>query len=157
MSKIDWKKVAASPGYKSLKAAYAKDVQKAERDRQRGYRPLRDKAEFRKEFTRIISRAQSYSYHSGKPLEDVLSEWEEDRKSWWFGHYGNRYPKIHSCSLRPESINAMRKHYKKHWGHDPKRIRQYIADFIRLRQPKRTKKPRWEDWQHRRARRNQSL
>lgn len=48
--KIDWKHLASTPGYISLKKAYIYDVVEANQQRQRGYKPMRDKAEFLKHF-----------------------------------------------------------------------------------------------------------
>ena len=53
--KIDWKHLATTPGYKSLKAAYIKDVEKSERYRHKhGCAPMRDKAEFLEHFNWVI-------------------------------------------------------------------------------------------------------
>ena len=63
MNKIDWKKVAASPGYKSLKAAYVKDVQQAHTYTKRFNRnPMRDKAVFLCKFKWVIGRAVYYAH-----------------------------------------------------------------------------------------------
>jgi hypothetical protein len=97
--KIDWKKVAASPGYKSLKAAYIKDVQGNQRWVRKGVRPMRDKAEFLRHFRWVISRAMYYAHRYNRPIEAVLWSWESDRTYWWLNYYQEgRQPKKKSVS-----------------------------------------------------------
>lgn len=157
MSKIDWKKVAASPGYRSLKAAYQRELDKIDKERQRGHRPMRDKAEFLARFNWIICRAKHYSHRLNKPIEDVLNEWENRRSGWWFGYYGNNIARIHSNSLKPMGINGTRKACKNYYGKSSVSVRDRIRNFIRYNTPKRTKKARWPKYQHRLAKRNRNL
>ena len=96
---IDWKKVAASPGYKSLKAAYVHDVQGNQRYIRRGHRPIRDKAEFRRHFKWVIGRAMYYAHKYNRPIEAILWSWESDRNYWWLNYYQEaRQPKKKSVS-----------------------------------------------------------
>jgi len=92
--KIDWKHLSTTPGYRSLKAAYIKDVDRAGRRKNL----IRDKKEFLQKFIWVIGRAQHHAYRSGLSLEFVLNSWEQDRKNyWWFGHYNNSLkPKFHT-------------------------------------------------------------
>jgi hypothetical protein len=109
---IDWKVVSQSDGYKSLKAAYAKDVQEAHKDTQRGRRPIRHKPEFRELFNFVISRAIHYAYHQNRTVSDVLNEWETKRGwSWWLNYYGeHRQPwLIKSAHVRWKSDATRRK------------------------------------------------
>lgn len=85
--KIDWKKLAQSPGYKSLKAAYIRDVHEAGQSK----RPMRKKAEFLKLFRRVIGMAQHYAVRTGKPVEQVINEWEEKRDYWWLNFYSEHH------------------------------------------------------------------
>ena len=57
MQKINWKHLATTAGYISLRKAYEKDTQSVNNQLQRGQHPMRDKAEFRKHFIAIIRRA----------------------------------------------------------------------------------------------------
>ena len=99
MENINWKKVAASPGYKSLKAAYIKDVQGNQRYIRRGQRPMRDKAEFYRHFKWVISRAMYYAHLYKRPIESILNHWEEHRTYWWLNYYQEgRQPKKKSVS-----------------------------------------------------------
>lgn len=74
---IDWKHVASTPGYRSLKAAYVADIQ-------RGWR---SKAKSLRLFNWVINRARHYAHVQQRPIEDVLNEWEERRNQWWVGYY----------------------------------------------------------------------
>jgi hypothetical protein len=85
--KINWKEVSKSPGYKSLKAAYIKDVIEAEEYRAKHGSSSRGKAEFLKRFNWVISRAKHYSHVQGIPLSQVLNKWEAGRDYWWFNYY----------------------------------------------------------------------
>lgn len=109
---IDWKVVSQSDGYKSLKAAYVKDVQEANAYAQRGHRPMRNKQEFRDLFNFVISRAIHYAHHQKRYISDVLDEWESKRgHSWWLNHYGeHRQPwLIKSEHVRYKSFATIRK------------------------------------------------
>lgn len=106
---IDWKKVSKSPGYRSLKTAYINDVQDANRTRQRGHKPMRGKAEFRKQFTKIINAAIRFSVRTGEPLESVLNRWETKRgRVWWMNYSHNmgaipvkhRHPNLGMVGIR---------------------------------------------------------
>lgn len=83
MKNINWKHVAKSPGYKSLKAAYIHDVERAGRDK----RPMRRKEEFLRKFNWVIGRATHYAYYSGVRIEVILNEWEANRNYWWLNYY----------------------------------------------------------------------
>ena len=98
--KIDWKKVAASSGYKSLKAAYIKDVQAATRFAIRyGRKPMREKAELMSHFKWVIGRAIHYAHGHNRSIEAVLWTWESDRKCWWLNYYqDSRQPKRYTYS-----------------------------------------------------------
>lgn len=113
--KIDWKHLATTPGYQSLKAAYIKDVQDAEATRRRGHRPMRDKNIFLTLFNWVINRAKHHAYHRGVEIHVILDEWEKSRNgSWWLNHYGdyaNRQGKLHnSPSIKLMKIET---YYKK--------------------------------------------
>lgn len=84
---IDWKVVSQSDGYKSLKAAYERDVQNAHKDAQRGNRPMRNKQEFRKLFDWVIARATHYAYHKQTTVDVILNQWEAGRDYWWLNYY----------------------------------------------------------------------
>lgn len=111
--KINWKKVAASKGYKSLKAAYEKDVQDAHRTIDKGSRPMRNKETFRKHFQWVIERAKHYANHYGVPLEYILYKWEEERDYWWLNFYqDSRQPKFHSNSKKYQGLRGYKKYIK---------------------------------------------
>jgi len=93
--KIDWKYLASTPGYISLKAAYIRDVKESTEHP----RPMRNKAEFLHHFIWVIGRAKHYSHHLKIPIEDILNKWEACRDYWWLNYYQNsRQPKFHTHS-----------------------------------------------------------
>lgn len=96
--KINWKKVAASPGYKSLKAAYIKDVQEFQQYEGRfGQKPMRDKEDFLRKFKWVIGRAMHYAYATESSIEFILNHWEEKRNYWWLNYYQDSHqPKYYT-------------------------------------------------------------
>ena len=111
--KINWKYVATTEGYKSLKAAYIQDVQKATESKIRFGRAMRDKAEFLKKFNWVIARATYYAYHEKTTIDNVLDYWEAKRTMWWFGYYQDgRQPKHTSGVLCRMGLNGIKEYYK---------------------------------------------
>ena len=149
--KIDWKAVAQSPGYKSLKAAYIRDVQASEKTRARGHRPLRDKQEFLKLFQWVIGRAQHYAVRTGKPIEQILNEWETKRNYWWLNFYQEcNQPKLPSGKprnvkhMKPDTWHRQQRWHRpgtKVWFQDLRSKRTRDAQFTRKHH--KGKKPRW--------------
>ena len=86
-TKLNWKVIAASEGYKSLKAAYVRDVQDAQKQIRLGRTPHRTKKTFRQRFTQAIGFAMKYSNKWGIPIEEVLLHWETIRGGWWLNFY----------------------------------------------------------------------
>lgn len=147
--KVDWKYFSQTDGYKSLKAAYMRDVKQAGNER----RPMRSKEEFYERFQWVINRCVHYAHALNKKPWEVLDEWELKRGHWWLNFYQeSRQPKIRptSISRKPMGIRGIKKHYKS--GRFPdsntmvnKRISDHLKD-------KRTKSPRWiamrKKWGH---------
>lgn len=147
--KINWKEVAASSGYQSLKAAYIKDVTEAARDLSNGRKPMRNKEEFLKQFNWVINRAKHYAYHRNTTIDVILDEWEEGRSYWWLNYYQNSHqPKLNQKS-KTMGVNGLRKYLKKYYSNSPKYIRLQIGKELNKNNPKRTKKARWDKQQHR--------
>ena len=139
---IDWSHIADTPGYKSLKAAYIRDVKQASESK----RPMRDKDEFLRLFGWVISRAKHYANHTGKPVEAILNEWEEKRDYWWLNYYQDcRQPKFHSDAKKPMGVNGIRKYYKSGGIFSSIRAKYKVDNFIRFQQKESSakKKPRW--------------
>lgn len=134
--KVDWKHLATTPGYKSLKAAYIRDVQAAAKDIQRGRRPMRDKKEFLTQFKWVISRACHYAYHQRLPIESILNMWENNRKQWWFGYYQESNQRIlHDKSCKPYGRKGLRKFYKHDfYSKDPVKRKKRMRDSIMFEQ-----------------------
>lgn len=144
---IDWKALAQSPGYRSLKAAYIRDVHEA------GQRtnPMRKKKEFLKLFRWVIARAQHYAHARGTSVETVLNEWESNRnRSWWLNFYGEtQQPKLGSG--KPRNVKHMRPdtYFRRDawYSNDPvrriKRIKEHRQTQARIDRKNAGKKPRW--------------
>jgi len=136
---INWKHLATTPGYKSLKAAYVRDVSKKD--------SLRSKKELYAHFQWVINRAKHTSYAMGTPIEEVLNGWEAKRDYSWFNYYqASNQRKVHSNSLRSIGINGYRKYQKKVcWSGSKTLIKHSVNRFIQAKQKdtsKKTKK-RW--------------
>lgn len=131
--KIDWKVVASSPGYKSLKASYVRDLTRGNRSKQ----------ELLRKFRWVIDRAKHYAHHKGTFLQDVLNHWESKRDYWWLNYYQeSNQPKFHSGSIkRRKNLKTYYSHLSgKDRFHVIRDERQRYARFLRNRV--QGKKPR---------------
>jgi hypothetical protein len=136
--KINWKEVAASEGYKSLKAAYIKDVMEAKADERKGRRPMRTKAVFLKRFNWAICRAKHHAIQRNVTVDVILNEWEKSRNYWWLSFYSDsgKQAKVKKCNKLPLGIKGIKKYFKRN-PLNPKRAQERIGDFIRDALPKR--------------------
>lgn len=75
MKQPSWKEIAACPGYKTIKAKYIRDVQRAANEKAQGRHPMRDKPELLKRFNWIISRAKHYAHHKDVSIIEILNQW----------------------------------------------------------------------------------
>lgn len=142
--KINWKQVAQSPGYKSLKAALIKDI---------GGNGLntsgRSKEELYKHFYWIIGRAKHYAHHTDLPVEEILRQWEEDRKSWWLNHYQDRKPFNKFGTGKPRNVKPMNvstSYRNSPWFNkieQRQRIKSVKEREAKLARKQAGKKPRW--------------
>lgn len=136
---INWKHLAATTGYKSLKAAYIHDVQESAKRK----RPMRDKVEFLRKFQWVINRAKHYAHHTGESMEAILNEWEEKRTCWWLNYYQESgQPKFHSKSTKPMGVRGIHEHYNHMYRHDPARGRLRLREYISRIKGEKIK-PRW--------------
>lgn len=171
--KLNWKQIAQCPGYKSLSKAYQKDVQDANRSKQRGYHPMRDKAEFYERFKFAIGRAIHYAHVQKRTVEEVLNEWEADRNSWWFGWYGQSHiSKLNKSKGINTKVNTLRriKRYnhvgqfrgryrsrkplslveiKEKQARSLRQLKFYYTDKAKARRKATGKKDRWPWWKKR--------
>ena len=134
--KIDWKHLAKTEGYKSLKTAFIK---------QNKSDSLRNKQEYYQRFQWVINRAKHYAIKMGVTLESVLNNWEHNRDYGVLNYYQNsRQPKIRVHKvLKPMGVKGFRKSCKKTWFHsDPQEIKHRVYEFIQRTQIK-SKKKRW--------------
>lgn len=140
--KINWKIVAASPGYKSLKAAMVRDIQSSAKTEQKGRHPMRRKAEFTILFNWVIARAKHYAEFRGVTLCTILNEWEGKRDYWWLSYYQeSRQPKLtRSPNLKPGGLNAIFSYYKRTHMSNKRRTGKCQEEIKRLARRKRTKK-----------------
>lgn len=124
--KVDWKRLSQCEGYKSLKAAYIRDVQKANRDRQRGSRHARNKAEFRKAFQRAISTTIANAAILGVEPWDLLDQEEGRRDHWWINFYSEfHYPLLKPVTRTyPKPKDTPSKSSKRRWTKEYKKFRR---------------------------------
>lgn len=136
--KIDWKHLATTTGYKSIKAAYIKDITwkwGTKKDVAIDY------------FNKIIGKAKSHAHHTGRSIEQVLNEWEEKRDSALSSFYSDFHmPKARAKdSLNRQGIKGGRK-YNAKWNRDPE-IRKHanctMINRINKAASKKSK-PRWD-------------
>lgn len=144
--KINWKIVAASPGYKSLKAKYIQDAQDAGITK----RPMRKKTELLKHFKWIIARATHHAYMHNVTLDVILNKWEEGKDYWWLNAYQDcNQPKLYKPVLFAQTLKGAIKYYKTDpwFVRDKERQQSTIARNIQWEREKKAKasgrKPRW--------------
>lgn len=137
---INWKELAQTKGYKSLKAAYIKDVMERNES-------FRSKNEYLRKFNWVISRAKHYAYHNGKSVAEVLDDWEEKRSYWWLNFYqDSSQPRFHSNGIKPEGIRGARKYYKRMYQGIPdgkRKIKERMSQLMQHQNKESNKKPRW--------------
>lgn len=130
--KIDWKHLATTEGYKSLKAAYIRDIQMTLGKRM-VIRSKGEKDEAFKLFQWVIGRAKHYSCHTGNPVSEILTEWEKKRTYAWVNYYQDgRQSKFHPSSIKQKGLIGTPEYTDK--------TRKYMA---LMNKESITKKPRW--------------
>lgn len=126
--KINWKEVAQTEGYISLKKQYARAVHDAGSRRN----PMRDKAELLKHFNWIIGRAEHYAHKQGKGIEVILAEWESHRTYCWLNYYQEcRQPKL--ATGKPRNVKPrLQVNYLKKQGPFALGTKRDVFERIRL-------------------------
>ena len=105
---INWKEVAKSPGYISMKAAVADE---AKRVAKWGRKP---DSRYAESFRFAIGRAIHHACKRGVTLDVILNEWEEKRDYNFISFYSDHHlPKIHSNTRKPWGIRATIKEIRK--------------------------------------------
>ena len=145
--KIDWKAVAASPGYKSMKATVAEEAQQSAR------RKRVPDIRYQQVFEFAINRAKHYSHVTGISIENVLNAWEEQRTYCFLNYYSNssnsKLPKQHSNMRKPQGIRGLIKYYKTcSFYKNTTKAADALSEYLR---GKRTKKARWTPEQKKRS------
>jgi hypothetical protein len=138
--KINWKEVAASSGYQSMKAAVHKNAN--------GRFSKDDR--YQKAFDFAINRAKQNIYvhcwlDDNDYTDDLifkLNEWERKRKQSFLSFYSNHnLPKKTSGILKPRGIRSRIKYYKMDsWYKNSHAAADELSQHL---QKKRTKKARW--------------
>jgi hypothetical protein len=143
---LDWKEISQSEGYRSLKAAYTRDVQECNKSVQREHRPMRKKAEFFEKFQWVVSRAIHYAHHQSRSVSEVLTEWEAKRRYWWLNYY-------QECNqpwlVKSEYVKhrTLRNFFKKDYKHNPKRgVKHYFNALLREQQLKSNRQGNKRRW-----------
>jgi hypothetical protein len=142
--KIDWKYVATTRGYKSLKAAYITTVQNG--------RNFKNKKELLNDFNKIISRAKYHANLYDITIDKVLDAWEDKRdynwRSFYSDHNNKLFKKILNIKLHPQGVKGYKKYLKRWAMHNKSNIKKHICEYIQRKHKnnlseKRKKKPRW--------------
>jgi len=149
--KIDWKQVAQSKGYKSLKASYIDTVRRGN--------SFDSKEVLYKKFRSIIALAQHHAIRRGLTLIEVLDAWEEKRTYSWQSFYGSSSHGIKKLpSGKPHNVKPQRgiTWYRTSRGFSP------ITKFRKIRNERKVeaeskrilagKKPRWTPFRKRNQR-----
>jgi len=139
---IDWKHLATTPGYMSMKAAVAEEAKCTAKWK---HKP---DPRYVESFNFAINRAKHYAHHNNVPIENVLNNWELNRTFNFISYYTNHhFPKLHNKSLKPCGIRGNLKRCKKqrYYSVTEKRDRRdcMLRTLQAFNQDKRIKKPRW--------------
>ena len=140
--KIDWKHVAQTKGYLSIKKAM-KDL-----NEYRWTRPS-DIAASKKIFINLINRAKHYAYIKEVTLDAILDYWEAKRlhtKHEWRSFYGSYHlPKKLGNSMKPTGTRHMLAYMKKHnmQHHDKHHTNQQISIHLIAQRKASGKRARW--------------
>ena len=143
---INWKQVARSPGYISLKRAYMHDVKKDGDTKVRlGRSPMRSKETLYAKFQWVIKRAQHYAHATGEPIEKVLNRWEAGRDYWWLNYYQEaRQPKIPKGPKLPNmGLQGLRKNNAKMYRGNPADLKRANCLAAQIVQERASSKKRW--------------
>lgn len=138
LGQINWKHLATTPGYISLKKAYASYVVNK--------RSWQSKGELYRKFQWVIGRAKHYAHHTGKSIEEILNEWEEKRTYCWVNYYQNGcQPKFHSKAKKLMGVKGIRKSTKRSPFYNTEDSKHRVNDFIQTEHRKNStkKKLRW--------------
>jgi len=137
---INWKEVAASTGYQSMKAAVANEKARAHA---RGSKP--DKR-YEQAFNFAINRAKHYAHYIGCDLQDVLNDWEEARDYNFMSYYANHhFPRFEEKTRKLTGVKGQIKNIKNIYHGDPKSKAKRILSLLVGQQKTASKKtkPRW--------------
>lgn len=151
--KTDWKVVAQSPGYQSLKQSYQQTQKYSARFKDNSSELTRQT----KQFHWIIYRAKHYAYHLNTSIEDVLNGWEANRTYNWRSYYSDhRFPKLGKTALtvKPmQMLNYFRKdpYYKNHPKSKKERVFKEILKQQRQDSKRVGDKARWTAERKKRA------
>ena len=142
--KIDWKIVAQSPGYESLKKTIADEWNQRNKYGRKGDNRYKPK------FKWVIARAQHYAYHLNKPLQDILNEWEEKRTYNFLNYYQEqKFPRLHNNTSIPNGLKGIIKFYRTDGWYKKDiigqriRIKSQIEHHRKILAKLNKDKPRW--------------
>ena len=138
--KIDWKHLATTEGYKSLKNDVIRDI--------KSKRTFNSKENLWNRFHWIINRAKHYAHETGLTIENILNQWEAKRNYWWVNYYqeSNFQKLTRTSTVKKQGLTGLIKYYKtdRWYINDPKHIRNRILSAKQEHAKKlRTKKPKW--------------
>lgn len=136
--KIDWKQLAATPGYRLFKSKYTE---------YRMYKHSRNVKEAHKLFMKIIGIAQSKTHNAKIPedaqtlyMASLLHRWAKEQDQNWLGYYsGSKFKKPNSGALKDRNVI---KYYEEHRYGKKYPLARVSSCQQRLRKES-GKKPRW--------------
>lgn len=150
--KINWQYLSTTPGYKSLKKAVVENIAWGHRSKKETYQM----------FYTTINRAKHYAHRLNKPIEEILNDWEENRKDknnrvgqwviqFYPGHYKDQYrlPKLgNAMNVKKQGWRTYLK--KDPWyKNDPAIKKARVLEHIVLEQKENSKrkgkKARWSN------------
>lgn len=109
MRQIDWKHLATTPGYISLKKAYIGSLTIHHAEKKEAYELFRW----------IICRATHFAIVRCLPIEVVLNQWEEDRSYGLLNYYNqSMFHKLHNHYPRYKQKRPSLK--KRRWSKEQK-------------------------------------
>lgn len=117
--KIDWKYIATTPGYVSLKATLVKELTGRFANRSNAY----------ERFNWIIARAKHYANQRGTTLDVILNEWEEERSYNWYSFYSNHNKPKLGTGTKPVGIRGVLKYYINN-GNSRAEIKRKMCHYI---------------------------
>lgn len=140
---IDWKALSKSEGYRSLKGAVIRDIQRKQ------YFGTKDKLWCK--FHAVIRMAMNTSHFKGEPMESILNRWEKARTYDWVNYYTqHNFIKLGVIRkpAQPHNPRSYKRYLRKcHYNRQTRK--ELMVTFLKERGARNLRpdrKPRWPKW-----------